>query len=179
MEEKILPDDFNDYVNQKGQSRSRSDFAQAPRSDFAQAPRSDFAQAPRSDFAQAPRSDFAQAPRSDFSQAPRSDFAQAPRRDFDTVAAKIDDKKEIKKKNVFIRLSNHVSNKPKIYLVLIIALIAVILILIIYYRGLLYIGPFCPNNVKSSSFKNKMLANKNGDTKSNNSDINLKDSLSI
>lgn len=74
-----------------------------------------------------------------------------------------------KKKNVFVKISNNISRKPKCYLVLIIALIIIILILIIYYRGLLFIGPYCPNNVKSknySKFKNggdKFSKNKKGD----------------
>ena len=69
-------------------------------------------------------------------------------------------KTEQKKKNIFIRVSNNIASKPKLYLVLIIALIIIILILFIYYNGLLFIGPFCPNNIKSQAYKNNMS---NGD----------------
>jgi len=71
----------------------------------------------------------------------------------------------IKKKNVFVKISNNISKKPKCYLILIILLIVIILILIVYYRGFLFIGPYCPNNVKSknySKFKNNDKFKNNG-----------------
>lgn len=84
---------------------------------------------------------------------------------------------EIKKKNVFTKISNNISNRPKCYLILIIILIIIILILFIYYKGILFIGPFCPNNVKSNAYKNKMNNKSNNKSTEEISPINLKDSL--
>jgi len=78
---------------------------------------------------------------------------------------------EIKKKNVFTKISNNISNRPKCYLILIIILIIIILILFIYYKGILFIGPFCPNNIKSNAYKNKMNNKPTGES------TTLKDSL--
>jgi hypothetical protein len=61
-----------------------------------------------------------------------------------------------KKKNVFIKISDNISNRPKCYLILIIILILIILIIFIYYKGMLFIGPYCPNNIKSKAYKNRM-----------------------
>jgi hypothetical protein len=60
-----------------------------------------------------------------------------------------------KKKNGFVKMSNNVSKYPKCYLILIIILILIILIIVIYYRGIMFLGPYCANNVRSSKFKNK------------------------
>lgn len=81
----------------------------------------------------------------------------------------------IKKKNIFVKISNNISNRPKCYLVLIIVLIIIIIILFIYYKGLLFIGPYCPNNIKSNAYKNKMK-NKN-DNNLDQKNTSLKDSL--
>ena len=49
----------------------------------------------------------------------------------------------IKKISMFTKMSNQVAKRPKFHLVLIILLILLIIIILIYYRGLLFIGPFC------------------------------------
>jgi hypothetical protein len=72
------------------------------------------------------------------------------------IEEKITKPQDIKKKNVFTKISNNISNRPKCYLILIIILIIIILILLIYYKGLLFIGPYCTNNIKSNAYKNRM-----------------------
>ena len=70
---------------------------------------------------------------------------------------KIETKKKV---NFFVKMSNFVARKPKISLVFIMCLILCILILIIYYRGILFLGPFCPNNIKSKKFNNESINKK-------------------
>ena len=89
------------------------------------------------------------------------------------IEEKITKAPEIKKKNVFTKISNNISNRPKCYLILIIILIIIILILFIYYKGILFIGPYCPNNIRSNAYKNKMSNKTTGEI----SPISLKDSL--
>ena len=54
----------------------------------------------------------------------------------------------IKKVSFFGKMSKSVEKRPKFHLVIIILLVLIIIIVIIYYRGLLFIGPFCANNIK-------------------------------
>jgi hypothetical protein len=89
------------------------------------------------------------------------------------IEEKISKPPDIKKKNVFTKISNNISNRPKCYLILIIMLIIIILILLIYYKGILFIGPYCTNNIKSNAYKNKM---KNNPSEKNNT-MSLKESL--
>lgn len=58
-----------------------------------------------------------------------------------------------KKINFFVKMSNFIARRPKVSLGFIICLILCILILIIYYRGMLFLGPYCPNNIKSKKYK--------------------------
>jgi hypothetical protein len=85
---------------------------------------------------------------------------------------------QTKKKNAFIKMSNNISKYPKCYLVLIIILILIILIIFIYYRGLLFLGPYCPNNVRSAKFKNRELQ-KDSMSSSKNKDDKLIQSLKL
>ena len=84
----------------------------------------------------------------------------------------------IKKKNAFVKMSNNISKYPKCYLILIIILILIILIIFIYYRGLLFLGPYCPNNVRSAKFKNRELQ-KDSISSSKNKDDKLMQSLKL
>jgi hypothetical protein len=84
----------------------------------------------------------------------------------------------IKKKNAFVKMSNNVSKYPKCYLILIIILILIILIIFIYYRGLLFLGPYCSNNVRSAKFKNRELQ-KDSISSSKNKDDKLMQSLKL
>jgi hypothetical protein len=63
---------------------------------------------------------------------------------------KIETKKKV---NFFVKMSNFVSRRSKLSLIFILCLILCILILIIYYRGILFLGPYCPNNIKSKKYK--------------------------
>ena len=58
--------------------------------------------------------------------------------------------------SIFTKMSNSVAKRPRVHLALIILLFLIIIILLIYYRGLLYIGPFCQNNMKNGEKKNKL-----------------------
>jgi len=58
-------------------------------------------------------------------------------------------------------MSNFVARRPKISLIFIMCLVLCILILIVYYRGILFLGPYCPNNIKSKKYKE--LTDKNTD----------------
>ena len=59
------------------------------------------------------------------------------------------DELKIKKISIFTKMTNSVSKRPRFHLALIIMLVLIIIIILIYYRGILYIGPFCKNNMKS------------------------------
>ena len=61
----------------------------------------------------------------------------------------------IKKISMFTKMSNHVAKRPKFHLVLIILLILLIIIILIYYRGLLFIGPFCQTTDTKDKEKTK------------------------
>jgi len=131
MDEKILPDDLDEVLN-----KSSIENKQAAAVEYAK------------------QSNWNPTPNRNVEYV-KPQFTPAVK-PFEPVGSKT----EQKKKNIFIRVSNNIASKPKLYLVLIIALIIIILILFIYYNGLLFIGPFCPNNIKSQAYKNNMA---NGD----------------
>ena len=62
---------------------------------------------------------------------------------------------KIKKISIFTKMSNSVSKRPRFHLALIILLVLIIIIILIYYRGLLFIGPFCKNNMKNKEKNNE------------------------
>lgn len=80
---------------------------------------------------------------------------------------KADTNPKPKKVNFFIKMSNSVARRPKLYLIFIMLLIVIIIILIVYYRGILFLGPFCPNNIKSKNYK-KNITNGGNITDDNN-----------
>ena len=126
MDEKILPDDLDEVLNKSSIENKQAAAEYAKQSNWNPPPNRNV-------------------------EYVKPQFTPAVK-PFEPVGTKT----EQKKKNIFIKISNNIASKPKLYLVLIIALIIIILILFIYYNGLLFIGPFCPNNIKSHAYKNNM-----------------------
>jgi len=154
MEENILPDDMQELLAPEVEKTKSVQFAR-PEYSSAQS-----------------------FPPQNFSPQPPQSFPPPPPPPQNNNGNGNNNNGQTKKKNAFIKMSNNISKYPKCYLVLIIILILIILIIFIYYRGLLFLGPYCPNNVRSAKFKNRELQ-KDSMSSSKNKDDKLIQSLKL